>query len=206
MSKTLTSIIFAATLITLSGCDKFQSSNTVVLDLDAIANATGQAETIKQQLEQANQELNSQLSTISGKLNEQLAEEKKKMGKKPSNADKQNLQKLTLQANQKMQQAKTIASQKAQQYRSALILQLRKNIQPIAEKIASNRGADIVLSSNNAMIWFNPSIDITDEIIAEIRATPVSKPADDQTQDETKPVVEQTAVTTTEATPAQDEK
>lgn len=202
MSKTLTSIIFAATLITLSGCDKFQSSNTVVLDLDAIANATGQAETIKQQLEQANQELNSQLSTISGKLNEQLVEEKKKMGKKPSKADKQNLQKLTLQANQKMQQAKTIATQKAQQYRSALILQLRKNVQPIAEKIASNRGADIVLSSNNSMIWFNPSVDITDEVIAEIRATPVTKPVDNKAQVETSTDAKQA----TETAPAQAEK
>lgn len=173
MSKTFTSIIFVLSLLTLGGCDKFQSSpNTVVLDLDAIANATGQAATIKQQLEQANQELNSQLSTISAKLNEQLAEEKKKMGKKPSKTEKQELQKLTLQANQKMQQAKGIASQKAQQYRAALILQLRKNVQPIAEEIASKRGADIVLTSNNSMIWFNPEIDITDEVIAAIRAMP----------------------------------
>lgn len=202
MSKILTSIIFAATLVTLSGCDKFQSSNTVVLDLDAIANATGQAETIKQQLEQANQELNSQLSTISDKLNEQLAEEKKRMGKKPSNADKQNLQKLTLQANQKMQQAKTIASQKAQQYRAALILQLRKNVQPIAEKIASNRGADIVLSSNNSTIWFSPDIDITDEVIAEIRATPATKPLDNKAKVDAKTDAEQSS----ENTPVQAEK
>lgn len=176
MSKIFTSIIFALSLIALSGCDKFQSSpNTVVLDLDAIASATGQAATIKQQIEQANQDLNSQLSTISTKLNEQLAAEKKKMGKKPSKSEKENLQKLTLQANQKMQQAKTIASQKAQQYRTALILQLRQYVQPIAEEIASKRGADIVLTSNNAMIWFNPDIDITDEIIAEIRAMPATK-------------------------------
>ena len=201
MSKILTSIIFAATLITLSGCDKFQSSNTVVLDLDVIANATGQADTIKQQLEQANQELNSQLSAISVKLNEQLTEEKKKMGKKPSKADKQNLQKLTLQANQKMQQAKAIASQKAQQYKTALILQLRKNIQPIAEKIASDRGADIVLSANNTTIWYNPSIDITDEVIAEIRATPANVPANNKSGSETK--TEPETKQATEAAPTQ---
>jgi len=176
MSRIFTSIIFALSLITLSGCDKFQSSsNTVVLDLDAIASATGQAATIKQQIEHANQDLNAQLSTISSKLNEQLAAEKEKMGKKPTKSEKENLQKLTLQANQKMQQAKAIASQKAQQYRTALILQLRQHVQPIAEKIASQRGADIVLTSNNAMIWFNPGIDITDEIIAEIRAMPAAK-------------------------------
>lgn len=178
MPKIFISILFAFTLSLLSGCDALQNANTVVLDLDAIANATGQADTIKQQIEQANQELNAQLSTISSKLNEQLAEEKQKMGKKPSKTDKENLQKLTVQANQKMQQARAIASQKAQQYRTALILQLRKNVQPIAEKIARKRGADIVLTANNAMIWFEPSVDITDEVIAEIRAMPASAPTD----------------------------
>lgn len=171
MSKILTSLMLTASLIGLSGCDNFQSSpNSVVLDLDAIAQATGQAATIKQQIENANQELNTQLASISTKLNDQLAEEKEKMGKKPSKSDKKNLEKLTLQASQKMQQAKAIASQKSQQYRAALILQMRDNVKPIAEKIAQKRGATVVLTSNNSMIWFNPEIDITDEVIAEIRA------------------------------------
>jgi len=175
MSKTLTSLIFTISLLGLSGCDKFQASpSSVVLDLDAIAQATGQAATIQQQIESANQELNTQLATISTKLNEQLIVEKDKLGKKPSKADKENLEKLTLQANQKMQQAKAIATQKAQQYRAALILQLRNNVKPIAEEIASKRGAKVVLSSNNSMIWFDPEIDITDEVIAAIRATPAT--------------------------------
>jgi len=178
MLNKLTSIIFIFLSIALTGCEKFQSSsNTVILDLDAIANATGQAAIIKQQIEKANNELNAQLNTISSKLNEQLASEKKKIGKKPTLNDKRNMQQLTLQANQKMQQAKTIAAQRSQQYQTALIQQLRKNVQPIAENIARTRNADIVLTSNNSMIWFNPVIDITDEIIAEMRAQPLAQPA-----------------------------
>ena len=196
MSKILTSLVLTASLIGLSGCDNFQTTpDSVVLDLDAIANATGQAETIKQQIENANQELNTQLATISTKLNDQLLVEKDKMGKKPSKTDKQNLEKLTIQANQKMQQAKAIASQKSQQYRAALILQLRDNVKPIAERIASNRGAKIVLTSNNSMIWFDPEIDITDEVIAEIRAkasTNNAEKPDTTTQTETSEAQEQT--------------
>ena len=162
-------------LLFLTGCEQFQAtSKTVVLDLDVIANATGQAATIKQQVEKANNELTAQLQNISTQLNDQLAEEKKKLGKKPSTEDKKNMQQLTIQANQKMQQAKTLASQKSQQYRAALIQQLRKNIQPIAEKIARERGADIVSISSNSMIWFNPELDITDEIIAVVRAQPLT--------------------------------
>jgi len=165
------SVIFLFVLVSLSGCDQ-SSSNTVILDLDAIAKATGHAERIKQQIEQANSELNSQLTTISNKLNEQLASEKEKMGKKPSKDEKRNLEQLTLLANQKMQQAKVLASQKSQQYKAALIQQLRQSVKPIAEGIAKKRGADIVIAANNSTIWFDPTVDITDEIIAEMRAQP----------------------------------
>jgi len=170
MSNRLFSIIFFCLLLSLTGCDKFQPSNTVILDLDAIAKATGQADIIKQQIEQANKELNSQLSIISNKLNDQLSTEKRKMGKKPSKDELRQQEQLTLQANQKMQQAKMLASQKSQQYRAALIQKLRLTIKPIAEKIASNRGADIVVTASNSTIWFNAKIDITDEVIAEMRA------------------------------------
>ncbi|VAW62310.1 hypothetical protein MNBD_GAMMA08-1944 [hydrothermal vent metagenome] len=168
-------LFFSLAGLSLTGCDNFQStSNTVILDLDAIAKATGQADIITQQIEQANNELNSQLTNISNQLNEQLADEKKKIGKKPSKKDQQELQQLSIQANQKMQQAKNIAAQKSQQYKVALVQQLRKKIQPIAESIAREKGADIVTAVNNSTIWFNPEVDITDEIIAEMRAQPVT--------------------------------
>lgn len=171
MFKIFISTISVFFIFTITGCEKLQSgSDTVVLDLDAIAQATGQAAIIKKQIESANQELNTQLGAISGKLNEQLAEEKQKMGKKPSKEEKRNLEQLTLLANQKMQQAKMVASQKSQQYQAALIQQLRQKVKPIAENIARQRGATIVKISNSTMIWFDPVIDITDEIIAEMRA------------------------------------
>jgi len=179
MLSKITLLIFTLSTIFLSGCDKLQShSNTVVLDLDAIANATGQAAIIKKQIEIANKDLTSQLETISNKLNEQLENEKEKVGKKPTKNDTQNMQQLTIQANQKMQQAKMLASQKSQQYQAALVQQLRKNIMPIAEKIASERRADIVSIVDNSMIWFNPDIDITDEVIAVVRAQRTSQMED----------------------------
>jgi len=179
MIKQLSSIILLFLAITLSGCDN--SQKTVILDLDAIANATGQAATIKQQIEMANQELNAQLKTISIQLNEQLESEKKKMGpqksgKNISKNDKQNMEQLTLQANKQMQQAKAIANQKSQQYRASLVQKLRQQVSPIAETIARDRGADIVVIATSTMMWFNPDIDITDEVIAEMRANAAKAP------------------------------
>lgn len=182
----------------LTACDSFQSPNTVVLDLDAIANATGQAAIIKQQVEAANKDLNSQLKTISVKLNDQLVAEKKKIGKKATKNDQLNLEQLTLQANQKMQQAKAVASQKSQQYKALLIQKLRLEVAPIAENIARERGADIVITSNNSMLWFNSEIDITDEVIGVMRAnpTPANTEAADSAnsaEEAAKPAAQQTS-------------
>ena len=190
MFKLSISALLLFIFMTLTGCDKFQSSpDTVILDLDAIAKATGQADIIKQQIDNANRDLNSQLNDISNALNEELAAEKKKIGNKPSKSEKQNLQQLTQQANQKMQQAKSLASQKSQQYQAALIQQLRQQVSPIAENIARQRGANVVLTANNSLMWFNPVVDITDEIIAEMRAQPTAKKTEESTATENTDVV-----------------
>lgn len=174
MHKQLFAVVFS--FIFISGCGYLQpSADSVVLDLDAIANATGQAAIIKQQISNANEELNSQLNTIASSLNEQLANEKKKMESKPVKDSKVYLEQLVAQANQKMQESKVLASQKSQQYQAVLIQQLRQEVAPIAEKIARERGATIVVISNNATLWFDPTIDITDEIISEMRANPLQK-------------------------------
>ena len=181
MLKKSLSIIPLFMLIFLSACNDSQSGgNTVILDLDAIAKATGQADIIKQQIDKANNELTAQLTTISNKLKEQLSAEKEKMSKKLSKDEKKKLEQLTILANQKMQQSRNIANQKSQQYRVALIQNLRRNIQPIAEKIARERNADIVTAVNNSTIWFNPESDITDEVIAKIRAIPLTAVATKQ--------------------------
>ncbi len=171
MLKQLLSMFFILGLVSISGCEQLSSSSkTAILDLDAIAKATGQADIIKQQIDQANNDLNSQLTAISNKLKEQLGVEKDKMGKKLSKDETKKLEQLTLLANQKMQQAKNIAAQKSQQYRVSLIQNLRQSIQPIAEEVARKMGADVVVAVNNSTIWFNPESDITDEIIAKMRA------------------------------------
>ncbi|KPJ89849.1 MAG: hypothetical protein AMJ53_15445 [Gammaproteobacteria bacterium SG8_11] len=182
MTKQILFVFCIFVLILTSGCEKNQSStDTVVMDLEAIANATGQAAIIKQQIETANEELKSQLNTIADRMNEQLANEKKKIESKPTKNDKLYLEQLTLEANQKMQQAKILASQKSQQYQAALIQKLRQDVSPIAEKIARKRGAKVVLIANSATLWFDPIVDITDEIIGELRANPLPQSDNNET-------------------------
>ncbi len=167
----------------LSACNLSGASNdTLVMDLDAIASATGQADVIKQQVNAANQELNNQLDSISQQLSQQLTDEREKLGKKLSQQEEDSLKQLTLAANQKMQQARSLAAQKSQQYKNALIIQLRQQVTPIAEAIAQRRNASVVMITTPSMMWYDPEADITAEIIAELRTNRASGTNENKTQ------------------------
>ncbi len=162
-------LLFITSLLA-SGCNLDQSTDIAIIDLDAIAKATGQDVAISQQINTANQKLNAELDMISQKLNEQLAEKRKEIGETPSQKQAQELKQITLIANQRMQQAKNIALQKSQQIRAALILQLRKQIQPIAEEVGQRIGARAIFITDSSMLWYDPAADITGDVITEVRA------------------------------------
>jgi len=51
-----------------------------------------------------------------------------------------------------------------------LLMEWRQKLQPIAQAIANDKGASIVLVSSPSLIWFDATVDITDEVIAKLRA------------------------------------
>lgn len=159
----------------LFGCDQsLLNPDTVVLDLDAVANATGHAEEIRQRIEKADNELNTQLTQIAGQLEQQLADEKAKLGDSPTDEQQQKLNQMTVQANEQLQQVQQIARQQSQQNRLALVNEFRQKVKTVAEEIARNRNARVVLGITENVVWFDSVVDITDEVIAEFRSTSAS--------------------------------
>ena len=51
-----------------------------------------------------------------------------------------------------------------------LLKELRQNVKPVAEGIARSQGISVVLETTDNLIWFDASVDITDEVIAEFRS------------------------------------
>ena len=102
------SLAIAATALFLAGCDQLPQaggSSIAILDLAAVAKATGQDEVIRQQAEQARGELTAQLQQLAANLDAQLATEREKAGITPNEADAQRLQELTMQARQQISSA-----------------------------------------------------------------------------------------------------
>lgn len=172
--KVIYSIILAALI--LSGCNPFAGSSPAVLvvDLDAVAKASGRQESMQKELEFANVRLSEQLKLVASQLENAVADEKDKIGEKPSADERQQFDDLLLQAQKQLQNSKQLAVQQANVFRSELIIEFRQEVADIAQQIALDRHSKIVMVTNFDALWFDPAADITDEVIAVMRARPLS--------------------------------
>jgi Skp family chaperone for outer membrane proteins len=152
---------------------------TAVIDLEAIAKATGQEAVLEQQMATAREELNNQLTVVIAELEKQLAEEQAKLGDSPDQAEQQRFQQITAQAQQQLAQQRTQAQQQIQRYQAGLIADFRDTVKPISAEIATSRGADVILIFDPMMLWFEPSIDITDEVIGVLRDRNIEFPTNE---------------------------
>lgn len=176
------SLILVVAALFVSGCDQGPaagSGGVAVMDLSAIAKATGQDEVIRQDAEMARAELSAQLQQLATNLEQQLAAEREKVGISPSEADQQRLQEMTMQARQQISNAQMQAQSQASLMEQELITAFRDKVAPLAEEIAKANGASAVLAADSYLFWFDPAVDITDEVIAAWRASSGEGASDD---------------------------
>lgn len=172
--KRLTISLLAAAFL-LTGCGpQPQASQIAVIDLSAIARATGEDEVIRQRAEAGREELTAQLQQLATNLDAQLADEREKAGTEPSAEDAARLEQLGVQARQQLGQAQQEAQQQATQMESDLVYEFREAVMPVAEGIAKDKGAVVILSNDAYIFWADESINITAEVIT---AWNESKPA-----------------------------
>jgi len=176
------SLAIVATTLFLTGCDQFPQaggSSVAILDLAAVAKATGQDEVIRQEAEIARAELSAQLQQLAANLEAQLATEREKAGITPSEADAQRLQELTMQARQQIGNAQQQAQNQAALIENGLVEEFRASLQPLVESIAKKQGATAVLAADSYLFWFDSNVDITGDVIAAWRALPANAPAEE---------------------------
>jgi Skp family chaperone for outer membrane proteins len=161
----------------LAACNPFAGrGDVVVLDLAAVAKATGQDKVMEEQMVAARETLAAQLGQIAGDLEKQLQTEQSRRGGAAAAAREQDFQQLAAQARQQLAQTQALAQQKAQDFQMGLAAGYRQAVQPVVTQIAQSRGASVVLVADASMLWFDPDTDITAEVIAELRSKPVTFP------------------------------
>ena len=113
-----------------------------------------------------------QLAASQKDYQEQIDHLKTSLGAKPSEADKQKLADLARTLNQQFQQKQQQAQQEVGAKKAALISRFREEVKPVALKIATGKGLGIVqLKSDLTILANEPSLDITDEVVAELSST-----------------------------------
>jgi len=167
--------VLTSTLL-LHGCDKpgeatgQQSARILVVDLDAVARSLGRMDQINAQITQANRTLLAQRAQIQSDLQKQVNEKQKTMGDKPTDEQKKELTMLVAAANQRMRAIDNEVNIKSRRVRAALITQFREQAKPVAGRLAAERGAGLVMTTTDQMLWADPEADITDEVAEAMRA------------------------------------
>jgi Skp family chaperone for outer membrane proteins len=172
MSMTLkATILVALAAFAIAACDRLPGApSMVVVDLAAVAKATGQDATMQKQMDDGRQELSNQLQEVAANLEKDLNEERDKLGDSPTEAEQQSLQQKITAAQQQYSQTQAAAQQQVQQFEAGVVLQYRESLQPILREIAAAHGASVVRVTDPSLLWFDPKVDITAEVIAEVRA------------------------------------
>lgn len=165
-------IIFAVWMLPACNSSNEATSPVLVVDLDAVAKATGRQELMQKELEFANLRLSEQLKLVASRLENVVSDEKEKIGEKPSQDEQQQFDAVLLEARKQLQNSKQLALQQANVFRTELILQFRQEVADISQQIAAEKKSQIVMVTNGEALWYDPAADITGEVIAVIRAQP----------------------------------
>ncbi|MGI9291907.1 MAG: OmpH family outer membrane protein [Gammaproteobacteria bacterium] len=171
--------LFAAVSL-LVGCG--HEGSVAVIDLNAVASATGQDQVIREKAVAARGELQSQLQQVAVNLDQQLAAEAEKIGNSPTAEQEQQLQQMNINARSQLAEIQQRAQVQMGQIDQTLVEEFKDEVRPLAEKIAQSKGAKIIIAQDVSVFWYEPAIDITDEVIAAWRAQDGSTVSEEVTE------------------------
>ena len=125
-SRTYIISLIALATLAISACDRIPGAGlgTVVIDLAAVAKATGEDERIQQESQAAREGLNGQLAEAAANIEAQLTAERDKLGENPSPEQQQQYGQLQQQAQQQYGQLQQQAQQEAQRIETELVMNL----------------------------------------------------------------------------------
>ena len=157
--------IWLPAVLALAACGGGASNEVAVVDLNEVAQATGQDEVIRGRVEGVSNQLTEELRGLLTNMEGQLQAEREKLGTNPAAEDVQRIQALTAQAQQQITQAQAEANRQVTALEAELAEEFRDKVLPLARKEATNRGATILLARDAYVFWSADSIDLTSAVI-----------------------------------------
>lgn len=173
-------------LTTACGDGRFggQSSGRVaVVDLDKIAAATGDDKRMGSRVQKYAKEKEAELGKLRDESRAKIEKLRKQLPDNASDDAKRKLATTIQKLEGELRQELAKAQQGAREMRGKLGGGFRDDVEPVARRIAADRGMDIVMIKQNAMLYVDPKADITDAVIdalltSDKKAEPAAEPAD----------------------------
>lgn len=152
-----------------AGCDR-APVNVGVIDVAAVARALGRDDVMTAQVTEVNRSLQAQLLQRSELIRAQLQTQRDALGEDASEEAMGQFEETLREANEEFDKIQRTAVVRSRQVRDALVTKFRREVTQVAQEVASTKGLRAIFSSDATLLWYEPALDITDEVIAEMRA------------------------------------
>ena len=161
-------VMLAAALCAVAACTP--APGIAVVDLQAVARALGRDDAMSQQVGAVNDTLRQQLRNAAERLRDELQAEQDALGGGATDDARTRFDQLLAEANRRLEETQRAALLRSSQFQQAVVNDFRREVAAIARGIADRRAIPAVLSSDASLLWYDSALDITDEVIAEMRA------------------------------------
>lgn len=164
-------LLVAATalMLGLAACGQLNGP-VAVLDLNRVVKESGLLAQANNQLAASRQKLRQQMGQVKSQLSTQLAKAKEGLGKKPSKEKQAEYDKEVREANRRLVRARAQAARYMSNLQSRLQAWMRQQVRPVARQVADAKGMKLVLLAGNGLVLdHDTSLDITDQVVAELR-------------------------------------
>ena len=149
----------------LTACDRNNSGRVAVIDLDEIASVIGRDKVIAERVQSFTREQEAKLTKLRDDLRINIAEEQKKLGKEAAESEQEKLNQLAQNSEIHLRQEIAKVEEVAGQLRINLVMDFKKEVQPVARRVAAQRGMSVVMIKQNSMLYISPDSDITNDVI-----------------------------------------
>ena len=171
MMNNLAKWTLVGALAVLSACNNQpQMGRVAILDIAVVSEKTGGTEKMGNQLQTMQARYQADLNKLQSGLQEKISARQKEFGKKPpTDEQRQEMSRMMGDAQKEFSKAQAEASQAMQQEQAKLVVAFRDKIRPVARKVAGSKGLTVIMLKNEAlMLDADPSLDITDAVVAEL--------------------------------------
>lgn len=165
----------------LSACNQSTTSYPVgIIDMERASQETGNTDAAIEALDKLRATLQQQLQDTQNGFQQRFQESQQKAGDTPTDEQKKQLSQLATEAQDALSKAQQNATETLKKKQTELFQSLHANMQTVANRIARQRGMNIVLLKNSAVILSNDEqTDITDAVIEAMKKQggDINKPA-----------------------------